>query len=59
MPAIPAALTAVSSLGECPPVGGCNEKRMLAMLPHCGKTFAERMKKVEVWKWCNLSEFIV
>ncbi|XP_073665618.1 receptor activity-modifying protein 3 isoform X2 [Tursiops truncatus] len=45
--------------GECPPVGGCNEKRMLAMLPHCGQTFAERMKKVEVWKWCNLSEFIV
>ncbi|XP_049570641.1 receptor activity-modifying protein 3 isoform X2 [Orcinus orca] len=48
-----------SQLGECPPVGGCNEKRMLAMLPHCGQTFAERMKKVEVWKWCNLSEFIV
>ncbi|XP_061053534.1 receptor activity-modifying protein 3 [Eubalaena glacialis] len=45
--------------GECPPVGGCNEKHMLAVLPHCGKTFAERMKKVEVWKWCNLSEFIV
>ncbi|XP_059963684.1 receptor activity-modifying protein 3 [Mesoplodon densirostris] len=45
--------------GGCPPAGGCNEKRMLAMLPRCGKTFAERMKKVEVWKWCNLSEFIV
>ncbi|XP_054941086.1 receptor activity-modifying protein 3 isoform X2 [Physeter macrocephalus] len=45
--------------GECPPAGGCNEKRMLALLPHCGKTFAEKMKKVEVWKWCNLSEFIV
>ena len=59
MPAVPEVLMAVSSLGECPPVGGCNEKRMLAMLPHCGQTFAERMKKVEVWKWCNLSEFIV
>ncbi|XP_028346044.1 receptor activity-modifying protein 3 isoform X4 [Physeter macrocephalus] len=47
------------STGECPPAGGCNEKRMLALLPHCGKTFAEKMKKVEVWKWCNLSEFIV
>ncbi|XP_066899109.1 receptor activity-modifying protein 3 isoform X1 [Kogia breviceps] len=45
--------------GECPPVGGCNEKRMLSLLPHCGEAFAERMKKVEVWKWCNLSEFIV
>uniref|UniRef100_A0A8B9YB13 Receptor activity-modifying protein 3 n=2 Tax=Bos TaxID=9903 RepID=A0A8B9YB13_BOSMU len=52
-------LTTLSSLGESPPVGGCNEKRMLAMLPRCGKTFAEKMKKVEVWKWCNLSEFIV
>lgn len=54
-----AVLTAVCPLGECPPVSGCNEKRMLAMLPRCGKTFAEMMKKVEVWKWCNLSEFIV
>ena len=52
-------LTTLSSLGESPPVGDCNEKRMLAMLPRCGKTFAEKMKKVEVWKWCNLSEFIV
>lgn len=32
---------------------------MLERLPRCGKAFAEMMQKVDVWKWCNLSEFIV
>lgn len=50
---------AVPSPGGCPRVGGCNETRMLEKLPLCGKAFADRMHKVDVWKWCNLSEFIV
>ncbi|XP_041609619.1 receptor activity-modifying protein 3 isoform X2 [Vulpes lagopus] len=45
--------------GGCPRVGGCNETRMLEKLPRCGKAFADMMHKVDVWKWCNLSEFIV
>ncbi|XP_030887216.1 receptor activity-modifying protein 3 isoform X1 [Leptonychotes weddellii] len=45
--------------GGCPRVGGCNETRMLEKLPLCGKAFADMMHKVDVWKWCNLSEFIV
>ncbi|XP_029770528.1 receptor activity-modifying protein 3 isoform X1 [Suricata suricatta] len=45
--------------GGCPRVGGCNETRMLEKLPRCGKAFADMMRTVEVWKWCNLSEFIV
>ncbi|KAB1276539.1 Receptor activity-modifying protein 3 [Camelus dromedarius] len=44
--------------GECSPVGGCNETRMLELLPWCGEAFANMMHKVEVWKRCNLSEFI-
>lgn len=40
-------------------MGGCNETRMLEKLPLCGKAFADMMHKVDVWKWCNLSEFIV
>ncbi|ERE88385.1 receptor activity-modifying protein 3 [Cricetulus griseus] len=32
---------------------------MLERLPRCGKAFADMMQKVDVWKWCNLSEFIV
>uniref|UniRef100_A0A8C3YBC9 Receptor activity-modifying protein 3 n=1 Tax=Catagonus wagneri TaxID=51154 RepID=A0A8C3YBC9_9CETA len=56
---LPLLLLLLLLCGACPPVSGCNEKRMLAMLPRCGRTFAEMMKKVEVWKWCNLSEFIV
>ncbi|XP_076974754.1 receptor activity-modifying protein 3 isoform X2 [Tamandua tetradactyla] len=44
--------------GSSPSVGGCNETRMLEKLPQCGDAFADRMQKVEVWKWCNLSEFI-
>lgn len=45
--------------GECAQVCGCNETGMLERLPRCGKAFAEMMQKVDVWKWCNLSEFIV
>ncbi|XP_072821549.1 receptor activity-modifying protein 3 isoform X1 [Vicugna pacos] len=45
--------------GECSPVGGCNETRMLELLPWCGEAFANMMHKVEVWKRCNLSEFIM
>ncbi|KAM9216147.1 receptor activity-modifying protein 3 [Trichechus inunguis] len=45
--------------GVCPRVDGCNETRMLEKLPRCGKAFAEMMQQVDVWKWCNLSEFIV
>ncbi|EPY88198.1 receptor activity-modifying protein 3 [Camelus ferus] len=44
---------------ECSPVGGCNETRMLELLPWCGEAFANMMHKVEVWKRCNLSEFIM
>ncbi|XP_031194933.1 receptor activity-modifying protein 3 isoform X1 [Mastomys coucha] len=47
------------SSGECAQVCGCNETGMLERLPRCGKAFAEMMQKVAVWKWCNLSEFIV
>lgn len=49
----------LSLLGECAQVCGCNETGMLERLPRCGKAFAEMMQKVAVWKWCNLSEFIV
>lgn len=49
----------VSSAGTCARVCGCNETRMLERLPRCGKTFAERMREVAVWKWCDLSQFIV
>ncbi|XP_070120486.1 receptor activity-modifying protein 3 isoform X1 [Equus caballus] len=45
--------------GGCTPVVGCNETRMLEMLPRCGKAFADRMHEVDAWKWCNLSEFVV
>ncbi|KAM5187836.1 receptor activity-modifying protein 3 isoform 1-T1 [Callospermophilus lateralis] len=45
--------------GGCARVCGCNETRMLERLPLCGKAFADMMQKVDVWKWCNLSEFIV
>ncbi|MBZ3885670.1 Receptor activity-modifying protein 3 [Sciurus carolinensis] len=45
--------------GGCARVCGCNETRMLERLPRCGKAFADMMHKVDVWKWCNLSEFIV
>ncbi|EAW61049.1 receptor (calcitonin) activity modifying protein 3, isoform CRA_b [Homo sapiens] len=45
--------------GGCPRAGGCNETGMLERLPLCGKAFADMMGKVDVWKWCNLSEFIV
>ncbi|XP_045875982.1 receptor activity-modifying protein 3 [Meles meles] len=45
--------------GGCPPAGGCNETRMLEKLPLCGKAFADMMRTVDVWKRCNLSEFIV
>ncbi|MEJ1274395.1 receptor (calcitonin) activity modifying protein 3 [Cricetulus griseus] len=45
--------------GECAQVCGCNETGMLERLPRCGKAFADMMQKVDVWKWCNLSEFIV
>ncbi|XP_051020889.1 receptor activity-modifying protein 3 [Acomys russatus] len=45
--------------GECAQVCGCNETGMLERLPRCGKAFADMMQKIEVWKWCNLSEFIV
>lgn len=52
-------LMAVLSPGGCTPVVGCNETRMLEMLPRCGKAFADRMHEVDAWKWCNLSEFVV
>lgn len=52
-------LSLLSLLGECAQVCGCNETGMLERLPRCGKAFAEMMQKVDVWKWCNLSEFIV
>lgn len=52
-------LSLLSLLGECAQVCGCNETGMLERLPRCGKAFAEMMQKVAVWKWCNLSEFIV
>ncbi|XP_021109918.1 receptor activity-modifying protein 3 [Heterocephalus glaber] len=45
--------------GTCARVCCCNETRMLERLPRCGKTFAERMREVAVWKWCDLSQFIV
>ncbi|XP_073891150.1 receptor activity-modifying protein 3 isoform X4 [Macaca fascicularis] len=45
--------------GGCPRAGGCNETGLLERLPLCGKAFADMMGKVDVWKWCNLSEFIV
>ncbi|XP_012502359.1 PREDICTED: receptor activity-modifying protein 3 [Propithecus coquereli] len=45
--------------GGCLQAGGCNETGMLERLPLCGKAFADLMRKVDVWKWCNLSEFIV
>ncbi|PNI43837.1 RAMP3 isoform 2 [Pan troglodytes] len=45
--------------GGCPRAGGCNETGMLERLPLCGKAFADKMGKVDVWKRCNLSEFIV
>ncbi|XP_041525487.1 receptor activity-modifying protein 3 [Microtus oregoni] len=43
----------------CAQVCGCNETGMLERLPRCGRTFADRMQRVDVWKWCNLSEFVV
>ncbi|XP_013208819.1 receptor activity-modifying protein 3 [Microtus ochrogaster] len=43
----------------CAQVYGCNETGMLERLPRCGRTFADRMQRVDVWKWCNLSEFVV
>lgn len=48
-----------SSLGGCAQVCGCNETGMLERLPRCGRAFADMMQKVDVWKWCNLSEFVV
>uniref|UniRef100_A0A0D9RT79 Receptor activity-modifying protein 3 n=1 Tax=Chlorocebus sabaeus TaxID=60711 RepID=A0A0D9RT79_CHLSB len=45
--------------GGCPRAGGCNETGLLERLPLCGKAFADMMGKLDVWKWCNLSEFIV
>jgi receptor activity modifying protein 3 len=32
---------------------------MLQRLPLCGKAFADMMHKVDVWKWCDLPEFVV
>ncbi|KAG8510525.1 Receptor activity-modifying protein 3 [Galemys pyrenaicus] len=47
------------ALGRCPAVGGCDETHMQERLTRCGKCFADSMRKVDVWNWCNLSEFIV
>ncbi|XP_055000808.1 receptor activity-modifying protein 3 [Sorex araneus] len=41
------------------PVGGCNETRMLELLPQCQAAFSASMHSVAVWKWCDLAEFIV
>nr|XP_023414387.1 receptor activity-modifying protein 3 [Loxodonta africana] len=45
--------------GSCPRVDGCDETRMMEKLPRCGKAFADVMQELDIWKWCNLSEFIV
>nr|AJE28214.1 receptor activity modifying protein 3 [Castor fiber] len=45
--------------GGCTCVCGCNETEMLQRLPLCGKAFADMMHKVDVWKWCDLPEFVV
>ncbi|XP_062943530.1 receptor activity-modifying protein 3 [Cynocephalus volans] len=44
--------------GGCPRAGGCNEAHMLELLSQCGQAFAHMMRKVDMWKWCDLSQFI-
>ncbi|XP_007538997.1 receptor activity-modifying protein 3 [Erinaceus europaeus] len=44
--------------GGCPLVGGCDETRMLEVLPLCGKAFSSMMQRVDVWRWCDLSAII-
>lgn len=41
------------------PVGGCDETRMLELLPLCRTAFAASMHKVAASKWCDLAEVIM
>ncbi|XP_012618877.1 receptor activity-modifying protein 3 [Microcebus murinus] len=45
--------------GECFQTGGCSEASVQEKMPRCGRAFIDMVRKVEVWKRCKLSDFVV